>query len=121
MRFEKDGSALVFFHQGERVRIEAWGTDSFRVRSTMQADFSGQDWALTEPVEDARTEIFIGEAGHWVGDGAIDKRPCASITNGRIRAEVNHAGVLSFYKDDALILVSISGPMTAPSPAKAAV
>lgn len=104
MRFEKESSALVFFHQGERVRIEAWGKDSFRVRATMQPDFSGQDWALTEPAEAAQTEIIIGEADHWVGDGSIDKRPCASITNGRIRAEINHVGILSFYKDDSLIL-----------------
>lgn len=104
MRFEKDGSALLFFHQGERVRIEPWGKDSIRVRATMQTALSGRDWALTEPVEDLQTEITIGEADHWVGDGTIDKRPCASITNGRVTATVNHAGILSFYKDGALIL-----------------
>lgn len=104
MRFEKDGSALVCFHEGERLCIEPWGQDSLRVRSTMQQDFSGNAWALTEPVDILQAQIEIGEADHWVGDGSIDKRPVASITNGRLRATVNHAGVLSFYRDEKLIL-----------------
>ena len=104
MRFERDSSALLCFHQGERLRIEPWGQDSLRVRSAMGRDFSGNAWALTEPVDALPAQIDIGEASHWVGDGSIDKRPVASITNGRVRATVNHAGVLSFYKDGALIL-----------------
>lgn len=104
MRFEKNGSALEFFHQGERVRIEPWGRDSLRVRATMLPEFSGQDWALTEPVEKTETQIAVTEVDHWVGDGSIDKREQASIVNGRIKAVVNHAGVISFYRDGALIL-----------------
>ena len=104
MRFERDGSALLCFHQGERLRIEPWGQDSLRVRSAMGRDFSGNAWALTEPVNDLPTRIDIGEAGHRAEDGSMDKRPAASITNGRIRATVNHAGVLSFYRDETLIL-----------------
>ena len=104
MRFERDGSALLCFHQGERLRIEPWGQDSLRVRSAMGRDFSGNAWALTEPVDNLPTRIDIGEAGHRAEDGSMDKRPVASITNGRIRATVNHAGVLSFYRDETLIL-----------------
>ena len=104
MKFEQDGSALLCFHEGERLRIEPWGPDSLRVRSTMQRDFSGNAWALTEPVDTLPTQIDIGEAGHRVEDGSIDRRPAASITNGRVRATVNHAGVLSFYRDEKLIL-----------------
>ncbi len=90
MKFTTDGSALLCIHQGERLRIEPWGQDSLRVRATMQPAFSGQEWALTEAPERTEQVVFIGSQ--------------ASITNGRIKAEVNHAGVLSFYKDDALIL-----------------
>ena len=43
MRFENDHGALVFYHQGEKVRIEAWGQDSFRVRSTMLSGFTGKE------------------------------------------------------------------------------
>ena len=104
MRFEKDESALVFFHQGERVRIEPWGRDSLRVRACMLPDFSGRDWALTEDVDRGKAQIVIEEVDHWVGDGTIDKREKATIVNGRIRAVVNHAGVMAFYRDDRLIL-----------------
>lgn len=104
MTFIKDGSALMCFREGEQLRIESWGKDSFRVRATMQGKFSGNNWALTERVKNIRTQISIAEVDHWVGDGTLDKRPVASITNGRIKATVNHAGVLSFYKDDKLIL-----------------
>lgn len=104
MKFVKANSALVCFHQGEQLRIEPWGKDSLRVRATMQTKLSGNDWALTEQIEDAQTQIAIEEVDHWVGDGAIDKREQAAITHGRIKATVNHAGILSFFKDGKLIL-----------------
>ena len=75
MKFEQDGSALLCFHQGERLRIEPWGQNSLRVRSTMGRDFSGNAWALTETVDTLPAQIDIGEADHWVGDGSMDKRP----------------------------------------------
>ena len=90
MKFLTDGNALLCLHQGEKLRIEPWGRDSLRVRSTMLPEFSGQDWALTEAPEQTEAVISIEEQ--------------ATITNGRIKATVNHAGVISFYKDGALIL-----------------
>lgn len=90
MVYESNENVLMFSHQGEQVRIEGWGTNALRVRSTKNAEFTGRDWALSEPAGGhAAVEIR--------GDGA-------SITNGRLRAEVNCVGVLSFYRDDALIL-----------------
>lgn len=104
MKFVKDGSTLLCLHQGEQLRIEPWGKDSLRVRATMQSKLSGNGWALTEPVENAQTQIAVEEVDHWVGDGSIDKREQASITHGRIKATVNHAGIISLFKDDKLIL-----------------
>lgn len=104
MTFEKENGALVCRRLGEILRIEAWGKDAFRVRATMAPGFSGNDWALTESVEKCNTQIQIEEEDHWVGDGTIDKREIASITNGRLKAVVNFAGILSFYRDDKLIL-----------------
>ena len=70
----------------------------------MLLGFSGQDWALTERVEKAEACITVEEVDHWVGDGSIDKREQAAIVNGRMKAVVNYAGVISFYKDNVLIL-----------------
>lgn len=104
MKFLEDKGALVFYHNGEMGRIEAWGKDSFRVRATMQAKFSENKWALTEHVEATKCCVKIEKEDHWVGDGNIDQREIASITNGRIKAVVNFVGIISFYKDDTLIL-----------------
>lgn len=95
---------LEFFHQGEKVRIEPWGQDSLRVRAAMLPEFSGQNWALTEDIEETETSISVEKVDHWVGDGSTDKREQAVIINGRMKAVVNHAGVISFYKDETLLL-----------------
>ena len=98
MRFEKDSHALTFFHQGEQLRIEAWGKDSLRVRASMQRAPGGSGWALTEKTEETHPQIAVEE------EAPGSKRMTGSITNGRLKAVVNHAGVLSFYKDEQLIL-----------------
>ena len=61
MEFKKDNGALVFQRAGETVRIEGWGKDSLRIRSTMLRSFTEQDWALTEPVDRAATKISFFE------------------------------------------------------------
>lgn len=104
MQFINDHGALVIKTKGETVRIEAWGEDSFRVRATMLPEFTGNAWALTEEVPAKQCKIEIYEKDHWVGDGTIDKREYASITNGRLKVEVNFVGILSFFKDNKLIL-----------------
>ena len=104
MKFLDDNRALVFYHNGEMGRIEAWGKDSVRVRTTMLGKLNGNDWALTEPAENVHSSIKIEREKHWVGDGTIDEREIASITVGRLKVVVNFVGILSFYKDDKLFL-----------------
>lgn len=104
MRFVNDNNALVFYNNGEMARIEAWGKDSLRVRTTMLGKFSGKDWALTEEVDKSTAKVTFEEEDFWVGDGTIEKRQLAIITNGRIKAVVNFVGIITFYRDDKLIL-----------------
>ncbi len=104
MKFINDNGALVFYHNGEMGRIEAWGKDSLRVRTTMHQEFSGNFWALTEDVCKAGARVTIGKEDHWVGDGTIDQKEFATIENGNIKAVVNFGGIISFYKNDRLIL-----------------
>ena len=104
MQFTIENGALVFYLNGEMTRIEAWGKDSLRVRSTMQGAFTGNDWALTEDVPHGEAQILVEEEDHWVGDGTIDKKEKATVTNGRIQAVVNFAGVITFYRDGEKVL-----------------
>ena len=104
MIFTREGNALLARRMGETLRIEPWGKDALRVRATMLPAIEDVDWALTEVPGPADARIEIGEEPHRVGDGTMDARPVASIANGRIRAVVNFVGLISFYRDDALIL-----------------
>ena len=104
MQFIAEKNALLARRGGETLRIEPWGRDSLRVRAWMYESRSDADWALTEIPEEAQAGISIGETERRNGDGTLGKVPCAEIENGRIRATVNHAGVLSFYRDGKLIL-----------------
>ena len=104
MIFLQEHNALIARHNGETLRIEPWGPDALRVRAFMYENSSDRDWALTEPPAAARSTITISEEDFWVGDGTVSKTPCAEIRNGRIRATVNFAGVISFYRDEKLIL-----------------
>ncbi|MBQ9010730.1 MAG: glycoside hydrolase family 31 protein [Clostridia bacterium] len=104
MRFSQDGNALVCRRQGELLRIEPWGRDALRIRATMYPDFTGEEWALTERPEPVSAEIVFSEEMLREGDGTTRAYPLATITNGRIRATVNHGGVLTLYRDDWMIL-----------------
>ena len=99
MQFKEENGALIARQNGETLRIEAWGKDSLRVRATRLPSFTEHDWALTEDPGGCLAAVEIGEADHWVGDGTMDKRQIASVTNGRIRAVVNFRGVMVFYRD----------------------
>ena len=104
MRFQTKNGVLIAQVNGETLRIEPWGKDSLRVRATMLPEFSGKDWALTEVPEKTEAKAEQFEVDHLEIDGSMGKRTSASITNGKIRAVVNFAGVITFYKEEQEIL-----------------
>ena len=89
--FYEAKNTLVFKKGNETLMIEPWGTDSLRVRSTLERDMADLPWGLTQKVSVCTAKIERTEQG-------------ASITNGRLTAKLNNNGVLSFYKDDKRIL-----------------
>ncbi len=91
MEFRKEGGALVCRRLGETLRLEPWGRDALRVRSTMAEEIEEEPWALTETPVSCESCVGIGPEG-------------ASITCGSLRAEVNNAGVLSFFRGEQLLL-----------------
>ncbi|MCR5153498.1 MAG: family 31 glucosidase [Lachnospiraceae bacterium] len=104
MEFLNENGALICMRQGETLRIEAWGKDSFRIRATMLHEFTGNNWALTEKTDGSVADVKIYEKGEWDGDPLLGAEGCAVITNGRIKAIVNWVGIISLYKDDELFL-----------------
>ena len=104
MRFQTENGVLIAQANGETLRIEPWGKDSLRVRATMLPEFSGKDWALTEVPEKTEAKAEQFEVDHLEIDGSMGQCTSASITNGKIRAVVNFAGVITFYKEDQEIL-----------------
>ena len=86
-----NNNVLVFKKENETLMIEPWGTDSFRVRSTLEPNFIDRDWALTEKINHGTAKITV-----------LDNY--TQITNGKISARINNNGVLSFYKNGKQIL-----------------
>lgn len=94
MRFTETRNGLLVRRRGERLLIEAWGTNALRVRATRYEDFTGRDWALEEPVGEDRRQAKV----------TVVEGQEAHVENGRIKVRVNSAGVLFFYRDGQPIL-----------------
>lgn len=91
MFFNQKDRALICRQQNETLKIEPWGKNSLRVSSTLYPDFSSNNWALSDIAAAGNSDISIREEE-------------AAIQNGSIRARVNAAGVITFYKDNEIIL-----------------
>jgi len=87
MFFNKEDNALICKLHRETLRIEGWGKNALRVRSTILRNIPENDHALTEEVK-KNAEISIGENS-------------AEIVNGDIKATVNEVGIVCFYKKNA--------------------
>ncbi|HAP03579.1 MAG TPA: family 31 glucosidase, partial [Lachnospiraceae bacterium] len=95
MIFKEEKNALIASRQGEIIRIEAWGRDSVRIRSTMNHEFTGNVWALTEKPETSSTSVRFEK------DTEGEK---AFFSNGRIEVTINSCGVISIARDNKTIL-----------------
>ncbi|NLJ96095.1 MAG: DUF4968 domain-containing protein, partial [Clostridiales bacterium] len=90
--FTVSGNTLIRQYDSEKLYIEPWGNNSFRVRVTKQAELlKNADWALL-PQENNHATITIH------GDEAV-------IENGKIRAEVDEGGKITFFNQRGEILL----------------
>ena len=90
--FERKGNALCYRYEAERLVIEPWGKNSLRVRATKLARMDPEDWALLPPQEQSAPVI----------EARVDG---GSITNGKICAEINLIGKLTFYNERGQVLL----------------
>ncbi len=91
MAFKVEGNKLIYRNDSEILQLEAWGKNSLRIRGTKTAAVSQEPWALLEP-EACEAQIQV--------DGKT-----ASITNGKIRAEFNQFGWLTYYNQKGEVLL----------------
>ena len=90
--FEEQDGGLLYRYDAERVLIQPWGENSLRVRASKMAQMPDELWALEGVPAGTDVKIEISSAG-------------ASISNGKIRAEVNNIGKLFFYNQKGELLL----------------
>lgn len=92
--FREEGNRLVYEYDSERLWIEQWGQNAFRIRATKCATMPMEDWALSDHDKLAAStlpEISISPAS-------------ASINNGKIRAVVSKFGKLTISNSNGKVL-----------------
>ena len=77
--FEEKDHSLYYRYDAERVIIEPWGDNSFRVRASKMPQMPEELWALDGKPENRSSEITIKEYS-------------AEIVNGKIKAVINNIG-----------------------------
>ncbi|XP_061168723.1 LOW QUALITY PROTEIN: uncharacterized family 31 glucosidase ORF2-like [Saccostrea echinata] len=88
---------LYYRFDAETMVIEAWGTDSLRVRSWLVARMPPDDWALTEPVCNSDAVVELQKNGEVVVQGVIQ--------NGKISARLDMNGKLVFENQEGKVLL----------------
>ena len=74
-------NGVEFLHQQVRLRIEAWGLNSFRVRATMLREIDESlDWALLTPNE-SKIKVSIEEKMTSIENGEITCKICFNPDN----------------------------------------
>lgn len=86
MLYEEEGK-LVFHYDDHTLWIQPWGPNAFRVRATKLCQMPTEDWALSEKISDTSNDVSI--------DTPKDKP--ATITNGKIKAEVSQRGKIIMH------------------------
>ena len=90
--FSQEGDALCYRYDAERVIIEPWGENSLRVRATRMAQMPQELWALEGKPASGCSQIEILAYS-------------AKITNGKLRAEINNIGKITFYNQKNEVLL----------------
>jgi alpha-D-xyloside xylohydrolase len=88
--FSKEQNILCYRHDAEKLRIEPWGRNSLRVRSTKMPQLPEEDFALIAQ-DNGEAEITITKTS-------------ATIKNGRAVIKISEVGKMEFYNCDGKML-----------------
>lgn len=111
MHIFEEGNRLIIAEGKSQVWIEPWGPNSLRVRMTGEPQMDGNDWALTEKMEQVKADISfetIDVTDPWYRGEEFAKYhqsgTQAKLVNGKITAKVSHEGWISFYNQRGELL-----------------
>ena len=90
--FKIENGVLSFRRGHEIIRVEGWGDNALRVRTTENKSFTNEDWALSEKVTN-NAEAYLTDEG-------------AVVKNGKIRAELTNYGRIRFLNDKNEVLLT---------------
>jgi len=89
----KEQDCLVFKYDAEKLWIQPWGPDAFRIRATKKSEMPDEAWALQQkPPVSSEVQIAIDDAS-------------GSITNGKIKASVSKLGKLTITNSQGQTLL----------------
>lgn len=106
MRIWREKNELHMLADGMLLRILPWGRNSLRVVMYPRYKADTRDWALTETVEQCVPKIGIEACelrAPWEETGV--KAWKGTIRNGRIEAQINEEGWLSFREREGKVLL----------------
>lgn len=89
--FSQRNNSLIYRYDAEELWIQPWGPNALRVRATKSASMPLEDWALLPPLA-VETQIVV-----------LDD--VATLTNGKIRAEISRLGKLSIFKNNNVLIL----------------
>ncbi len=89
---------------GENVLTKEFASMSETIPVAKTAVSHAEKAASSKAPASEKSHVRIYKKGEWKGEAVLGARGCGVITNGRLKAVVNWRGVISFYKDDELIL-----------------
>ncbi len=106
-----ENNKLIIKNGNSQVWIEPWGESSLRIRMTAEPKMDKNDWALSEKV--VQTEVqyrqeTVDTTDPWYKSDEYKQYHQTGInhylTNGKITAEVDYEGVISFYNQKGELL-----------------
>ena len=93
---------LSYSSRGEKLIVEAWGNNAFRVRATKKKAFSSQNGALTEAVESCNVKTYKNEN-------------YAELINGKAKVRVDKFGKITFFNSNQKVLEELYRIKTVPT------
>ncbi|MBR6405573.1 MAG: family 31 glucosidase [Lachnospiraceae bacterium] len=113
MRITTENGRIILRYGVNTLSIEPWGRDSIRVQMSAEPVPDKRDWALSEPVPEIVPEITTTEVDMtdpWYRSEEWARYHMKGtqyrLTNGKITAEVNEEGWISFYNQKGELLLS---------------